>query len=182
LDSSGSGTTAGVIAGVNFVASQYRKRLNPSVANMSLGGGRSPTLVQAVENAIAAGVSFAVAAGNDNADACNYSPANTPTAITAGATTSVDARSSFSNWGTCVHISAPGSTITAAWIGNVNAVNTISGTSMASPHVCGAAALVLSANPSLTPAQVKATLLDSSTSNVLRDLRGSPDRLLYSGC
>jgi len=182
LDSSGSGTITGVIAGVNHVANQYRRRLNPSVANMSLGGGNSPTLVQAVENAITAGVTFAVAAGNDNANACNYSPANSPNAISVGATTSTDNRSSFSNWGTCVHISAPGSTVTAAWIGNVNAVNTISGTSMASPHVAGAAALVLAANPAFTPARVKAFLLDSSTSGVLKDLRGSPDRLLYSGC
>jgi len=183
LLSSGSGTIAGVIAGVDWTTNAHTQGTRPSVANMSLGGGRSATLVQAVENSIAAGVSYAVAAGNDNANACNYSPANAPNAITVAATTSTDARSSFSNWGTCVDIFGPGTTITSAWIGGRNAVRTISGTSMAAPHIAGAAAIVLGRNPDLSPAQVTATLVDSATTNVLLNVgTGSPNALLYTAC
>jgi len=183
LNSNGSGTVAGVISGVNYVTSAHNSGTRPSVANMSLGGGRSPSLVSAVENSIAAGISYAVAAGNDNANACNYSPADAPNAITVGATTSADARSSFSNWGTCVDIFAPGTTITAAWIGARNAIRTISGTSMASPHICGAAAIVLGMNPTYDPEQVAATLVDSCTTNQLSNVgTGSPNCLLFSSC
>jgi len=183
LDTSGSGTTAGVISGVDYVTKAHKAGTRPSVANMSLGGSKSTALVSAVDSSIAAGVTYAVAAGNDNANACNYSPANSKEAVTVGATTSSDSRSSFSNYGACVDIFAPGSTITAAWIGGRTAVKTISGTSMASPHVAGAAAIILGRNPSFAPAQVKATLVDSCTTNQLVNVgTGSPNCLLFSSC
>jgi len=177
LLSNGSGTTAGVIQGVDWTTRNARK---PAVANMSLGGGNSAALVNAVENSIRSGIPYAVAAGNSNANACNFSPANAPNAITVGATTSADARSSFSNWGQCVDIFAPGSTITGPWIGNPNAVNTISGTSMAAPHVAGGCALVQAVEPNLTPAQVQARLTELGTRNVVTDPRNSPNILLYT--
>jgi len=180
LGSNGSGTTAGVIRGVDFVTSTATRKGRPSVANMSLGGARSAALVSAVENSIASGITYAVAAGNDNADACNYSPANAPNAITVGATTSQDFRSSFSNWGSCVDISAPGTTITAAWIGSRTAIRTISGTSMASPHVAGAAAIILGRHPDYTPEQVGDAIIDGCTTNLLKDMRTSPNRLLFT--
>ncbi|HSP77990.1 MAG TPA: S8 family serine peptidase, partial [Myxococcaceae bacterium] len=179
LDCNGSGTTAGVIAGVDWVSQNHVK---PAVANMSLGGGASTTLDNAVNNAVAQGVVFAVAAGNDNSNACNYSPARAADALTVGSTTSSDARSSFSNYGTCLDIYAPGSSITSAWYTSDTATNTISGTSMASPHVAGVAALYLQCNPSATPAQVEAALEGNATSGVLSSVgTGSPNLLLYSG-
>ena len=184
LNAGGSGTTAGVIGGIDWVTNAHSSGTSTlSVANMSLGGGKSAALVSAVENSVAAGVTYAVAAGNDNRDACNYSPADAPSAITVGATTSEDDRSSFSNWGTCVDIFAPGTTITAAWIGANDALRTISGTSMASPHVAGAAAIVLGRNPTYTPKEVKDSLVNGCTSNVLRNVgTGSPNCLLYTSC
>ena len=183
LACSGSGPTSGVIAGVDWVTGQ--KLANPSipaVANMSLGGGFSPAMNAAVTNSINAGVTYAVAAGNSNADACSQSPAATPAALTVGATTISDARSSFSNFGTCLDIFAPGSAITSAWIGSNTATNTINGTSMASPHVAGAAALYLQLNPSATPAAVGNALIGNATLNVVTNPGpGSPNRLLYMG-
>jgi subtilisin family serine protease len=179
LDCSGSGTTSGVIAGVDWVASNAHF---PAVANMSLGGGASLSLDNAVANAIAKGVVFAVAAGNSNANACNYSPARASAAITVGATTSADGRASYSNYGTCVDINAPGSGITSAWIGSNSATNTISGTSMASPHVAGGAALVLGSNPTWTPQQVRDDLVARATSNAITGLpSGTPNKLLFVG-
>jgi len=177
LGAGGSGSWADVIAGINWVTNNARK---PAVANMSLGGGNTPAVVQAVENSIASGITYAIAAGNSNADACNFSPANAPSCISVGATTSSDFRASYSNWGRCVKINAPGTTITAAWIGNPNAINTISGTSMASPHVAGAAALVLAKNPIYSPAQVLQVLAAAATRDVLNDIRTSPNLLLYT--
>lgn len=178
LDCSGSGTTSGVIAGVNWVAANAVK---PAVANMSLGGGQSTALDNAVNNAVAAGVTFAVAAGNSGAPACNYSPARAANAITVGATTSSDARASYSNWGSCLDIFAPGSSIKSSWIGSTTATNTISGTSMATPHVAGVAALYLSLNPAASPASVTTALKNASTKNVVGNAKnGSPNQLLFT--
>ncbi len=172
------GSNSDIIAGIDWVA---QNRVLPAVANMSLGGGVSQATDDAVNRLIAAGVVAVVAAGNSNANACNYSPARTPNAITVGSTTSTDARSSFSNFGTCVDIFGPGSSILSAGISSTSATATLSGTSMASPHVAGVAALYLANNPSATPAQVATALINNSTPNkVTSPGTGSPNRLLYS--
>lgn len=179
LNCRGSGTTSGVIAGIDWVAANAIK---PAVANMSLGGGASTALDNALLAAVNAGITFVVAAGNENADACNSSPARAPSAITVGSTTSTDARSSFSNFGTCLDLFAPGSGITSAWSTGNTATNTISGTSMASPHVAGAAAVYLSANQSATPNQVTTALVNGATTGVVGGAgNGSPNLLLFSG-
>lgn len=176
LSCSGSGTWDQVIAGVDWVAA---KAIKPAVANMSLGGGFSQSLNDAVTGAVNAGVTFAIAAGNSNANACNYSPASTPSAITVGASTSTDARSSFSNYGSCLDIFAPGSAITSSTMdGGYQSWN---GTSMATPHVAGAAALLLSANPSWTPTQVASAMIGNATLNKITSPgTNSPNRLLYT--
>lgn len=160
LNCSGSGTWSGVIAGINWVIGTG---LKPAVANMSLGGGTSATVDQAVANAVKAGVTMVVAAGNSNANACQYSPARELSAITVGATTSADKRASYSNWGTCVDLFAPGSSITSAWKTKDNATKTISGTSMASPHVAGVAVLALAAGLAITPGDVDTLLKKTAT-------------------
>lgn len=178
LNCSGSGSNSGVIAGIDWVTANHVK---PAVANMSLGGGASSALDSAVNNSIAAGVSYAVAAGNDNANACTYSPARAASAITVGSTTSSDARSSFSNYGSCLDIFAPGSSITSAWNSSDTATNTISGTSMASPHVAGVAALYLQGAPSASAATVTNAIKTTGTSGRLTGIgTGSPNLLLYS--
>ncbi|MFY1635770.1 S8 family peptidase [Solwaraspora sp. WMMB335] len=177
LNCSGSGTTAGVIAGVDWVTDNA---VLPAVANMSLGGGANTSLDTAVRNSIAAGITYGLAAGNSSANACNTSPSRVTEGITVGATTSTDARASYSNYGTCLDIFAPGSSITSAWYTSDTATNTISGTSMATPHVVGAAALVASANPSWTPQQVRDYLYDNATVDAVGNPgSGSPNRLLY---
>ncbi|TJY62894.1 S8 family peptidase [Sinimarinibacterium sp. CAU 1509] len=177
LGCNGSGSNSGVIAGVDWVAANAQL---PAVANMSLGGGDSAALDAAVQNAVASGVVFVVAAGNDNVDACSGSPNKVPEAITVGATTNADARASYSNFGSCVDLFAPGSNITSAWYDSNTATNTISGTSMASPHVAGAAALVLGANPSATPTQVTDAIVGSASLGKLSSIgSGSPNALLY---
>ena len=179
LDCAGSGSTSGVIAGVDWVTSNVSR---PAVANMSLGGGYSAALNTAVENSIAAGVTYAISAGNSTADACTVSPASAPNSITVGATTSADGFASFSNYGSCVHISAPGYNITSLWIGASGTTNTISGTSMAAPHVAGVAALYLETNPGASAAQVRSALTSNATQNVITALpAATPNRLLYEG-
>ncbi|HEY9283118.1 MAG TPA: S8 family peptidase [Pyrinomonadaceae bacterium] len=177
LNCSGSGSTSGVIAGVDWVRVNHVK---PAVANMSLGGGASSALDTAVNNLHNAGVTIVVAAGNENQNACNVSPARAANAVTVGSTTSTDARSSFSNFGSCVDIFAPGSSITSAWSTSDTATRTISGTSMASPHVAGAAALYLQATGS-SPATIRNALVNNATSGVISGAgTGSPNRLLYT--
>lgn len=175
LDCEGSGSISGVIAGVEWVTANHIK---PAVANMSLGGGASQALDEAVQASIQAGVTYVVAAGNSNVTACNSSPARVPQALTVGSTTSSDRRSDFSNYGSCVSVFAPGSDITSTWYTSNTSTNKISGTSMASPHVAGVAALYLSSNPNASPAEVKAALLASSAAGKVSDAKGSPNLLI----
>ncbi|MEU3917770.1 S8 family peptidase [Streptomyces sp. NPDC029004] len=183
LNCQGSGTTAGVIAGIDWVTAHAKK---PAVANMSLGGGVNTSLDNAVKKSVASGVSFAIAAGNGNflglpANACNYSPARVPEAITVGATDNTDRRASFSNYGTCLDLFAPGVNITSSWKDSDTATNTISGTSMATPHTAGVAALYLSTHATATPAQVRDAIVNGATTGKVQDPRtGSPNKLLYS--
>ena len=181
LDCTGRGSYATVIAGLDWILSPLNT--NPktqAVLNLSIGGGKSDALNDAVLKLTNAGITVVVAAGNDNADACSYSPASAPSAITVGAVTIGDAKASFSNWGTCVDINAPGVGITAGWIGNADATNTISGTSMATPHVTGAAAVYLGLNPGASPAQVADGILAQSTANALTGLNATtPNKMLY---
>jgi subtilisin family serine protease len=176
LNNSGSGTTAGVVAGIDWVTANHS---GPSVANLSLGGGASTAIDTAVRNSIASGVTYAVAAGNSNASASSYSPARVTEAITVGATTSTDARASYSNYGSVLDLFAPGSSITAGWHTSDTATSTISGTSMATPHVAGAAAVYLAGHTSATPAQVASALVNGSTTGKVTGAgTGSPNRLL----
>jgi subtilisin family serine protease len=180
LDCTGSGSNSGVIAGIDWVTANHVAGA-PAVANMSLGGSASSALDTAVKNSIADGVTYAIAGGNDNADACNDSPGRTPEALTVGATTSTDARASFSNWGTCLDLFAPGSNITSAGYTSDTATATMSGTSMAAPHVAGVAALYLTGAPQASPATVASALVGAATTGkVTSPGTGSPNRLLYS--
>lgn len=180
LNCRGSGTNSGVIAGIDWAIAHHVAGV-PAVANMSLGGGVSTALDTAVTNLVNDGVVVAVAAGNSNADACGASPARAAAALTVGATSIDDARASYSNFGTCLDIFAPGTNITSAWYRSTTSINTISGTSMASPHVAGVAALVLSANPTLSVTDVMSRITTAATAGkVTSPGAGSPDRILYS--
>lgn len=177
LNCSGSGSNSGVIAGVDWVTTHHS---GPSVANMSLGGGISSALDQAVLNSINSGVVYAIAGGNSGANACNTSPARVVKAITVGATDKTDTRASWSNYGSCLDIFAPGVSIKSDWIGSTSATNTISGTSMATPHVTGMAALYLQAYPTASPTTVRDALYNNATSGVVKSAgTGSPNKLLY---
>lgn len=191
LRSNGSGTMSDVVKGVEVAAEAHlkavddakkgkgRKGFKGSTANMSLGGGKSPTLDKAVNAAVDVGIHFAVAAGNDNADSCKYSPASAEKAVTVGASNLADERAYFSNYGKCNDIFAPGLNILSTWTGSKYAVNTISGTSMASPHIAGLLAYLLSLQPSkdsayavaaITPKQLKAQLISVATKGALSDV------------
>lgn len=186
LDCSGNGTDSGVIAGVNWVTSDHAAG-QPAVANMSLGGGISQALDDAVNAAINDGVTFAVAAGNGDQfgnplNACDGSPSRVANAITVSATNSSDAKQSWANYGTCVDLFAPGISITSDWYSSNTATNTISGTSMATPHVAGVAAMYLSTNTSASPATVTNAIISNATTGVVTSAgTGSPNRLLYMG-
>ncbi|WP_405851711.1 S8 family peptidase [Streptomyces sp. NBC_00090] len=178
LDNNGSGTTAGVIAGIDWVTSNHAAGA-PAVANLSLGGGASTALDNAVKNSIADGVTYAVAAGNSGVNAASTSPARVAAAITVGATSNTDAKAGWSNYGSVLDLFAPGVSITAGWHTSDTATNTISGTSMATPHVAGAAAVYLAGHASATPAQVATALVNGATPNkVTSPGSGSPNRLL----
>ena len=176
LDCSGYGSWSGVIAGIDWVR-YYRS--GPAVANLSLGGGAYQAADDAIANLVASGVTVAVAAGNSSDDACYYSPARSRAALTVGATDSYDQQAYYSNWGACVDLYAPGDGITSAWL--YGGTNSISGTSMASPHVAGAAALYLQTNPSASPATVNSAVLNNATPGRLYSLgAGSPNLLVYT--
>ncbi len=180
LDCSASGAWSGVIAGIDWVAASTAR---PAVANLSLGGAASTSVDAAVAGAVAKGITMVVAAGNSNFDACQASPAREPSAITVGATTSIDYRASFSNWGSCLDVFAPGGGITSAWNTSATASNTISGTSMASPHVAGVAALALQQNPTASPEAISALIVSTAAVNRLPATSigsGSPNLLLQS--
>jgi len=182
LGCNGSGTTSGVIAGIDWVTTNHA---SPAVANMSLGGGASTALDNAVRSSIASGVSYAIAAGNGNIagiaqDACKYSPARVAEAMTIGATDSKDKKASWSNYGNCVDWFAPGVSITSAWFTSSSATNTISGTSMATPHTTGVAALYLQANPGATPQQVRDALFANTTKGVVTTSKTANNHLLFT--
>ena len=198
LRSNGSGSMSDVVKGVEYAAESHleqveiakkgkKKGFKGSAANMSLGGGKSAILDQAVNAAVDAGIHFAVAAGNDNADSCNYSPAAAAKAVTVGASTLADERAYFSNYGKCNDIFAPGLNIQSTWIGSKYAVNTISGTSMASPHIAGLLAYLLSLQPSkdsayavadITPKKLKANLISIGTTGALTDVPSNTENIL----
>ncbi|AXK35375.1 S8 family peptidase [Streptomyces armeniacus] len=176
LDDQGSGTTEGVVAGIDWVTENAD---GPSVANMSLGGGADEALDEAVRNSISAGVTYGVAAGNESSDAGNSSPARVTEAITVGATDNTDAQADFSNYGEVLDIYAPGVDITAAWNTGDDATDTISGTSMATPHVVGAAAVYLGGHTDATPEAVSTALVEGASSDVVGNPgEGSPNKLL----
>jgi subtilisin family serine protease len=182
LDCGGSGSNAGVIKGMDWVAEEAAKNVGtPAVANMSLGGGFSQATNDAIARLTAANVFVAVAAGNSSQDACRSSPASAPSATTVAASARDDARASYSNWGSCVDLYAPGSSITSAWYQNDSQLNTISGTSMASPHVAGVGALYRAANPGASPAAVDAAIKAAATQGkITGNRRGTPNLLLFA--
>ncbi|MER5734005.1 S8 family peptidase [Streptomyces sp. NPDC002138] len=184
-DRRGSGSVSDIIAGIEWMITDARKARRaggpPAVANMSMGGSHSFGMNRAVTRAVASGVTFTAAAGNDGRNACYSSPGSTPSALTVGATDATDRRAFFSNYGACVDLLAPGVRVTSAWKGAANAVQTLSGTSMAAPHVAGTAALILAAGTAKTPAEVARVLLGSAVRGRITDLpAGTPNLLLHT--
>ncbi|MDE3320832.1 S8 family peptidase [Acinetobacter nosocomialis] len=176
LGCDGSGASSNVIAGLDWILKNGSK---PAVVNMSLGGAASSSLDSAVENLYNNGYIMVVAAGNSNTDACTSSPARTSNAITVAATDNTDTRASYSNYGSCVDIFAPGSQINSSWIGSNTATKVLNGTSMATPHVAGVVAELLQSTPTATPQTITSNLLNQATSDVVKNPSGSPNRLLY---
>jgi len=176
LGCDGSGASSNVIAGLDWILKNGKK---PAVVNMSLGGDANTSLDSAVENLFNNGYVMVVAAGNSNADACSSSPARVSKAITVAATDSTDTRASYSNYGSCVDIFAPGSQINSSWIGSNTATKVLNGTSMATPHVVGVVAEMLQSTPTATPQTISTNLLNQASSNVVKNPSGSPNRLLY---
>lgn len=175
LDCNGSGSNSGVIAGINWVANN---RIAPAVANLSLGGGFSQATNDAINNLANRGVFVAVAAGNENQNACNVSPASAANATTVAASTSTDAKASYSNYGSCVELYAPGSGVTSTWLNG--GTNTISGTSMASPHVAGVGAMYKSRYGDASYSTIRSWIINNSTTNVITgNITGTPNRLLF---
>jgi subtilisin family serine protease len=172
----GGGSYSGILAGIDWVTAN---RVRPAVVNMSLSGIHLDFIDDAVQRSINTGVTYVVAAGNNATDACLYSPASAPQALTVAATDARDRRASFSNVGSCVDLFAPGVNVSSAWVGSDGATKTMSGTSMASPHVAGAAALYLSANPAASPAEVMRAILSGATRDVVADA-GAPNLLLFT--
>lgn len=178
LGCNGSGSWSGVLAGVDWITANGTK---PGVVNMSLGAsGSNSTLENAITNSINSGFTYSIAAGNNNANACNYTPARTPAAITVGSSTSTDARSSFSNYGSCVDLFAPGSSITSTYHTSATATATMSGTSMAAPHVAGVAALYLQANSGASAVQVRDAIVNGATQGIVTSSSSTNNHLLYS--
>ncbi len=172
-------STSDIVEGIDWVRANHIK---PAVANMSLGGGASSSLNTAVSNLINAGVYAVVAAGNSNTDACNGSPSGVAAAMVVAASTSTDAKASYSSWGTCVDLYAPGSSITSAWYSSTTATSTISGTSMAAPHVTGVAALYKATSGDASQSTINSWLVNNSTANVITgNVSGTPNRLLFKG-
>ncbi len=176
LGCDGSGASSNVIAGLDWILKNGSK---PAVVNMSLGGAASSSLDSAVENLYNNGYVMVVAAGNSNTDACTSSPARTSNAITVAATDNTDTRASYSNYGSCVDIFAPGSQINSSWIGSNTATKVLNGTSMATPHVAGVVAELFQSTPTATPQTITSNLLNQATSDVVKNPSGSPNRLLY---
>ena len=176
LGCDGSGASSNVIAGLDWILKNGKK---PAVVNMSLGGEANASLDSAVENLFNNGYVMVVAAGNSNTDACSSSPARVSKAITVAATDSTDTRASYSNYGSCVDIFAPGSQINSSWIGSNTATKVLNGTSMATPHVVGVVAEMLQSTPTVTPQTISTNLLNQASSNVVKNPSGSPNRLLY---